>query len=230
MISVIMPFYQAYSVVDRALDSLNWQTYKDFELILIDDGSYRELPKNKLKIYSFASKLLRREKNLGPGSARNYGIKESSGEFIFPLDADDILIPTALERLVSNIGHSDILYPNFQVFGAENHLINSGDFEAAKLERGNFVINSSLYRKSVWEKVKAKNRTGYNEQIMAWEDWMFWIEAQRCGATFQHFPEWVIWVSRSESSRNSITARGRTELRTFIDGCIKDTYGTGLSP
>jgi len=223
-----MPFLDAHAVVDRALDSLGWQTYKDFELILVDDGSNKEFPEEELENYSFPWKLLRRERVAGAGSARNWAIQESSGEFIFPLDADDILIPTALERLMSNIGHYDVLYPNFQVFGAENHLINSGDFEPAKLERGNFIINSSLYRKSIWEKVREKNHQGYNEQIMAWEDWMFWIEAMRCDAAFHHFPEWLVWVSRSETSRNSITAKARTELRNFIYDRLQETWGEGL--
>ena len=98
LISIIVPLYNAEKYIARALESVYAQTYFNYEIIVIDDGSTDEGPvicdrfasrKGKLRLFS--------QKNQGPGTARNVGLREACGEFFLFLDADDYLVENALE-------------------------------------------------------------------------------------------------------------------------------------
>ena len=96
IISIIMPLYNKRPYVRRAIESVQKQTFNDWELIIIDDGSTdgsaSEVPLNETRI-----RLIRQE-NAGPAAARNRGIREARGEFITFLDADDVYYPHKLEE------------------------------------------------------------------------------------------------------------------------------------
>lgn len=215
MISVIIPYHNSQDTIKDTLASLNWQTYKDFEVILVDDGSESGLTYDDIGEHGFREQIIRLPKNKGAGAARNAGIQIAKGDLIFPLDADDILIPTALERLKSKVGQ--VVYCNYVLFGNEHYIINSGEFESQRLKAGNFIINSSLFPRSLWEQVKNKNGTGYDEEIPAWEDWLFWLEAEKLGATFTHLPEWLIMVRKRTNGRDVYSLSQRDELRKYIE-------------
>jgi glycosyltransferase involved in cell wall biosynthesis len=211
MISVIMPFYKAGGYLNDALCSLEWQTFRDFEVILVDDGSDEQPIVGKRNfVYSILT-----EQHHGPAYARNSGIKVASGDLIFPFDCDDILIPTCLERLVSKLGQSDVVYCNYILFGTQHWLINSGEFEPNRLSSGNFIINSSLYKKRVWDNVRTKNGTGYDEQIPAWEDWLFWREALTTGARFAYQPEFLQLIRKTGNGRDSMAMQQRQQLLDY---------------
>ena len=102
--SVIMPVYNCEDLVNQAVDNLNKQTVKSFEVIFVNDGSKdNTLEKLNLKLQqaTFKYKVLSQE-NAGPGEARNNGIKCASGNYILFVDADDYLEPNAIEILISN--------------------------------------------------------------------------------------------------------------------------------
>ena len=97
MISVIIPTYNRYEFVNRAINSVINQTYKDIEIIVVDDCSedprYQELSKNK------NIKYFRLDKRSGlPACGRNLGIKNSSGEWVAFLDDDDYWVEKKLEK------------------------------------------------------------------------------------------------------------------------------------
>lgn len=96
LVSIIMPLYNKRPYVRHAIESIQQQTFTDWELIIIDDGSSdgsaSEVPIDIKKI------RLLQQKNAGPAAARNYGIREARGEFITFLDADDCYYPQKLEK------------------------------------------------------------------------------------------------------------------------------------
>lgn len=101
MVSVIVPVYNAEEYLQEAIDSVFMQTYHDWELILVDDGSAdgsscicKEAAEKSEKV-----RMIRQE-NSGLSGARNTGISNSKGAYITFLDADDRLTPTALEVLI----------------------------------------------------------------------------------------------------------------------------------
>jgi glycosyltransferase involved in cell wall biosynthesis len=98
-VSVVIPAYNAAEFLAEALDSVLSQTYKPLEVIVVDDGSEDETPQ---VVSAYAGKVtyIRKPHGGGCGGTRNVGIQAASGEWIAFLDADDIWMPTLLERLV----------------------------------------------------------------------------------------------------------------------------------
>ena len=100
LVSVIVPVYNNEDRVNRCLESILNQTYKNIELIVINDGSTDESEKRILSIkdkriiYSY-------QKNSGPSVARNCGIEKASGDYIMFIDSDDYIEKTMIETLLT---------------------------------------------------------------------------------------------------------------------------------
>jgi len=98
-VSVVIPSYQAGRFIREAVDSVLHQSYKDYEIIIVDDGS-TDNTKEVLASYGDRIKVLN-QNNMGVSAARNKGIMSSRGEYIAFLDADDLWLPDKLERQVT---------------------------------------------------------------------------------------------------------------------------------
>ena len=96
-VSVIIPLYNKEPYVRRALSSIRAQTFEDFEVIVVDDGSTDEGAR-AVESFDDARVRLVHQQNAGPGAARNRGIAEARGELLAFLDADDEWTPTYLEE------------------------------------------------------------------------------------------------------------------------------------
>lgn len=115
MISVIIPLYNKEQFVGQTINSLLSQTFKEFEAIFVDDGSTDKSPQIVEDIHDNRIKLIRK-KNGGPSSARNLGVEEAKYDWILYLDADDCLLPNALElfaKYINKVGTYDCIFGNF---------------------------------------------------------------------------------------------------------------------
>ena len=120
MISVVIPLYNKAQSIQKTLDSVLAQTYKDFEIVVVDDGStddsanVAEAMLNECKVYGVEcrGKVIRKA-NGGVSSARNIGIMEAKGEYIAFLDGDDLWHPEYLETLHQLI----VDYPDAVLYG-----------------------------------------------------------------------------------------------------------------
>lgn len=128
-ISVIIPLYNKEKYVERTLNSVLSQTYDDYEIVVVDDGS----TDNSLNIITQMSQKCNTEKirlikkqNGGPSSARNRGVIEAKGEWIVFLDADDLLIPYALDYFYNLIRNNrpDIKYFICNYFEKKGELLH----------------------------------------------------------------------------------------------------------
>lgn len=98
-VSVVIPFYSNIGWLKEAVNSVLQQSYQDFEVIVINDGSKEDDTEFVLEYGKLVTYL--KTENKGPGAARNLGIKMSSGKYIAFLDSDDIWLPTKLESQIS---------------------------------------------------------------------------------------------------------------------------------
>lgn len=98
-VSVIIPFYRNTEWLDAAINSVLNQTYDNFEIILVNDGSQENINQILEKHGSYIKYLY--QKNKGAGSARNLGLSFASGDYIAFLDSDDIWLPNKLENQIS---------------------------------------------------------------------------------------------------------------------------------
>lgn len=116
--SIIIPAHNAEKEIERALKSINSQTYKDYEIIVIDDCS-SDNTYNILKEYKNIT-VIKNKQNLKAGGSRNKGIEQATGEYIIFLDADDYFAEnTTLEKINDVIGNEvpDIVYLGFKIVG-----------------------------------------------------------------------------------------------------------------
>ena len=122
-ISVIIPVYNVSAYLDECLTSIVNQNYKNFEVIVVNDGSTDnslEIAKKYEKKYPKLIKVYDKQ-NGGLSSARNYGIVESSGDYLLFIDSDDYILPNCLEVIGKNINKKkcDILVYSFLI-GKDN--------------------------------------------------------------------------------------------------------------
>lgn len=106
MISIIMPVYNTGKLLYESIMSIIEQTYRDFELICIDDASDDVFTRKLLKYYiekDIRIKLIRQGKRLGAAEARNKGLKSAQGEYVMFLDADDIFDHVMIEKMYESI-------------------------------------------------------------------------------------------------------------------------------
>ena len=128
MFSVVIPLYNKGALIKRTLDSVLAQSFQDFEIIVVDDGS-KDDSADYVKAYSETRVKYFYKANGGVSSARNYGIEKASHEWIVFLDADDELLPNALETIHTMI-HK---YPNIKFVVGKNVWVKQGQSLNANL-------------------------------------------------------------------------------------------------
>ncbi|MEG4838547.1 glycosyltransferase [Microcoleus sp. B9-D4] len=206
LISVIIPCYNQAHFLSQAVTSVINQTYKNWEIIIVNDGSLdttSTAAKNLIATNPQHQIRLIEQANQGISMARNTGIASANGQYIMPLDGDDILSPNALMCLLEICLKSKvpcIAFGSYQLFGGnENHTIPSYDLYSPKnIKQSNMICTSSLYHKSVWNLVngyKAEMKEGY-------EDWEFWVNCHKHSIPFLGTREIVLNYRRVHGSRN----------------------------
>lgn len=146
-ISIIVPVYNTEQYLSRCLDSILNQSFTDFELLLIDDGSKDgseaicdECAKKDNRIRVF------HKENGGVSSARNLGLQEARGEWLFFVDSDDEVMPNGLQTLVDGISADvDVVMGGFEEIGENGMLIESIDGQGETIILSKKESLSSLY-------------------------------------------------------------------------------------
>lgn len=181
LISVIMPCYNAEHYVEDAVECVFRQSYKNVEVIVVDDGSndnsYSIL--NKLR-EKYPSLIVFQQKNLGPFPARNFALNHAKGEFIAFLDADDFWAENFLEALLLQIekNNADLSYCGWQnIFeGGENgpayipNKYEEGDISQSFLAACPWPIHAALVRRTIIEKAN-----GFSSRRFSAMDYDLWI-------------------------------------------------------
>lgn len=174
-VSIIIPVYNGEKYVSEAIDSVLNQTYKDFEIIVIDDGS-KDNTLNILRMYRDKIKWKSQE-NRGQASAINEGINIAKGKYIAYLDADDVCLPERFEKQVEYLDE----HPNVSLVYSDRYNINEneeiqGIFNSRPHD--NFIILQQNYisRSVVMHKKECLDKVGlFDESITGSDDWDMWI-------------------------------------------------------
>lgn len=179
-VSVIIPNFNYGRYVAETLDSVLAQTYLDYEIIFIDDGS----TDNSLEVaQSYPVKVLA-QPNQGVSAARNNGAAYASGDYLLFLDSDDLLYPDTLAVMVealdaapASVGY---VYGQLQYFGEKNDIFPSGPFDPVRLSHANYIQTSVMIRKSVFDAVN-----GFDRGFDLREDWELFIRCWHHGYSGQ---------------------------------------------
>lgn len=214
--SVIVTAFNIEELIEKSLQSVVEQTYDNFEIIVIDDGSKDnsfKTAENFLKDVK-NSKIIQQE-NRGPGGARNRGIKEANGDYIVFLDGDDWLENNALEIFESNIKDDlpDALFSNRKQFYEQNKsykkelIYKETTKGAVSTERG-LLNRFSIHGKTFKRSFLIKNNILFPEKII-WEDYPFSYNILAHADNIILIPD-ITYIFRKRYSENkSVTQRER---------------------
>lgn len=172
MVSVIVPVYKKEDTLEYCLDALIRQTYKNFEIIVVDDGSPDRCPQI---CDNYATKdariIVKHQQNQGVSVARNIGLQLAKGKFISFVDADDEVCENYIEQMLKNIGANDMLVTsNHFESGNELKVITSEQAIDQMFKNDNFGVN--VWGKLFERELAIKNR--FLPEVKIGED-MYWL-------------------------------------------------------
>lgn len=175
LVSIIVPCYNQAQYLPETLDSVLAQTYHNWECVIVNDGSSDNM-EDVAEKYCFRDarfKYLKQE-NQGPSVARNNGIRQSSGKYILPLDGDDLIAPTYLEKAVGYLeAHREckLVYCEADYFGKWRGRWQLEEYEYEKFIWNNCIFCSAVFRRSDYDLTE-----GYNPDMkLGFEDWDYWL-------------------------------------------------------
>jgi glycosyltransferase involved in cell wall biosynthesis len=224
LISVVIPCYNDGVYLPETIAHLKKQTFKDFEIIIVNDGSTDASTLRILEVLSQEGIMVLHKENGRMSSARNYGVKHAKGELIAALDADDYFHPTFFEKAIP------VLQQNPQVAVVTSYIQLFGELKKVSKPRGgneyNFLFSNqcpacAMVRKSCWIDVG-----GYDEAMVnGYEDWEFYIRITQKGWTVHVIPEKLFFYRQTlKSTHKNYTLPNRPQLVSYIVDKHRDWY------
>lgn len=237
LISVIVPVYNVERFLDECVESILKQTYRNLQIILIDDGS----TDSSGKICDYYAKkddrvLVIHQKNMGVSAARNVGLKEAKGKFLAFADSDDYLPPDAYENMLKNwTSNTELLMGRIQKTTENGGLMGKADFfSVTAIEKNEFIEDLLAEKKFAYlgylvdklflGDVIQDNKITFDSLIKVNEDRLFILQYLLC-IKYVSIMEDIVYFYRQRSSgvinktRNnvSITDDEMTVLNSFYE-------------
>jgi len=211
-VSIVIAYYKQPEFLLDAVSSACRQTYKNTEIILVDDGS----PDNTAEVVAKAWPVkLIRQTNRGLASARNTGIMNMRGQLFLPLDSDDILTENAVEEMVRVYKSSgaDIIAPSMQTFGtSQEQVILMASPTLNDFRTGNRIPYCSLFKRSDVQEVG-----GYSKRMAeGYEDLYLTINLLSKGRKIVTIPQPLFYYRTKEDSMWHDAKKHHTKLMNQI--------------
>lgn len=201
-VSVVIPCHNDGRYLHDALDSLQAQTFRDFETIVVDDGSTDPDSLQALRELEHECTQVIRSAQHGVVQARNTAIAAARGRYILPLDADDRIGSRYLELAVPVLEHDPrigIVYCKAEFFGEKSGAWELPPYRFPEILIGNVIFNCALFRREDWQRVG-----GFNPNMHeGWEDFDFWISLIELGRGVQQLPDTLFYYRIKPASRNA---------------------------
>ena len=179
-VSIIIPCFNQGKYIKEAIESALNQTYKNIEIVCVNDGSSdnsSEIIKEMVDKYKNII-FFDLEENQGVINARNMAIDASCGEYILPLDADDKIEPTYIEKAVEILNNKPeigIVYCKARFFGRNNNEWHLPEFNLDDFLYDNCIFNCALFRKTDFYRA-GKYKENMKDGCEDWDLWLSFIE------------------------------------------------------
>ncbi len=229
LVSAIVPYYRASAYVEEAIESLLSQTYPRMEIVLVNDGSWEPEDWIVAELAARYPVVVVSQMNGGLGAARNFGIRQSRGRYVFPLDCDNLAQPGFVARAVEILERrSEVAYVT-----AWSRYIDAdgaprpgpdlgyeplGNFAACN-EEENFagdaaaVVRRRLFDAGFW----------YSQELTSFEDWHLYRELARAGHFGVVIPERLLsYRVRADSMQAEIAGPRRARLVDEIEALLRE--------
>lgn len=175
LVSIIVPCYKQACFLPATLYSVLNQTYENWECIVVNDGSPDNTSEVAEKFISEDSRfVLLEQENQGLAMARNNGIRKSHGEFILPLDSDDLIAPSYIEKAINYFiknPKTKLVYCKADRFDRKREFWDLPEYKYEDEIWQNLIFCSAIYKRADFDKTN-----GYNPNMKGgFEDWDFWL-------------------------------------------------------
>ncbi|MEU6867453.1 glycosyltransferase family A protein [Streptomyces sp. NPDC046876] len=220
VVSVVIPCHDYGRYLPEAVSSVISQTFRDWEIVIVDDGSTdNSVDVAEALIAHHPDRRIRllQQANAGVSAARNTGIEASAGRYILPLDADDVIAATMLEKTVAVLD-SD---PGVAIASTDVFAFTDDDlppqampfpaYSRELLLQRLIMFYCSLFRREAWQTVG-----GYNEGMRAGEDWDFWIGCVEHGFDAHHIHEPLFGARNKDTGLHVEAAENDLAIRARI--------------
>ncbi len=224
LISVVIPCYNDGRYLLETIAHLQKQTFQNFEIIIVNDGStdlqtlqvLDELAKGNIEVLH--------KENGRMSSARNWGVKHAKGSLIAALDADDYFHPTFFEKAIAILEKEQktaVVTSYIQLFGEINKMSKPRGGNEYNFLFSNQCPACAMVRKSCWDAVD-----GYDEAMVnGYEDWEFYIRITQRGWNVHVIKEKLFFYRQTQkSTHKNFTLPNRAKLVDYIVEKHKDWY------
>ena len=224
--SVVIPVFNRAGALGRAIESVRAQTFQDFEIVVVDDGSTDD-PKSVIETFADPRIRFFRQSNAGGGAARNRGIDEAKGVFTAFLDSDDVFLPHHLDSM-----HA-LLEGTTQVVGYARVRVDRGDGriflkpprgKEPEEEMASYLLCDRGFTPTITMVLprEAAARIRFHEKLRAAEDTDFAIRLTQAGYSFRMLQEpGAVWNDSFDPGRQSSGGgdggRGAEDLRLWLE-------------
>ena len=227
-ISIIIPCFNQGEFLSDAVESAYNQTLPAHEIIIINDGS-NDNTKEVAETYTYKNFPLIEspvrvinQVNKGLPSARNTGVMAATGDYCLFLDADDVLMENAIERITQEIltSNADIIAPSFKEFGKSNREVILGGFTMEDLKVANRIGYFSAVRRSALIEVG-----GYSPRMkFGFEDYHLWFDLFRRGYSIAVIQDILVLYRVREKSMIHTANEHAEELQAQIQKDFPDVF------
>ncbi len=233
LISVIIPCYNVEKYISECLESIIHQTYSNWEIICVDDGSkdttlsilksYQEKHQTKITVVSVP--------NAGASAARNTGLKSAKGDYIQFIDADDLIASTKFEMQLAGFDDKTDAIVSDRILKNVDLTETLAEFKFPELEINPLetavvriiITGNPIYRKQVVEALD-----GYNETLKSAQDWDFHIRLVLAGYKLKYVPG-IFYINRKvEGSISNNWKKVSVDAAELIIGLKNELIQTSL--
>jgi len=213
-VSVIIPCYDAGAFLLDAIDSALASTVDDLEVVVVDDGSTDPATQALLDRLDRPRTTVLRGPNGGSAAARNTGLAHARGRWVLPLDADDLVSPTLVEKALAILEAEPALgwvYTHVRFFGEAEFVCRMAPYNFYVLLWENLCCATALVRRSAMEAVG-----GYTAALRGYEDWDLWLKLGERGWHGRLLPEVLFHYRRHGETQGTRSIRRHRELVALI--------------
>ena len=215
-VSIIIPWYNGGKYLPEAVASARAQTHPSLEIIVVDDHStdpetltiYERLRGEGIQVLQTPAG------RKGPSAARNTGIAAATGEYLLPLDADDVIAPAYVSKAVAVLEADPaigICYCHARFMGLKSGPWKLPPYSFEELLCGNMIFATALFRKADWEKVG-----GYDERLtVGLEDYALWLRLTDQGTRVHRLEEELFFYRIKGGSRSALLMQGEGYARAL---------------
>ncbi|HSV89391.1 MAG TPA: glycosyltransferase family A protein [Bacteroidales bacterium] len=223
-VSVIVPCYNSGKFVAETLSCVSKTDYPNWECVIVNDGS---TDNSEIIVSEFSKNDSRfrlvTQANSGPSAARNMAIKHCTGEYVLPLDADDLISKDYIKEaaeILTNRPEIKLVYCLARKFGRKNQAWKLPDYSFEKLLVDNMIFCTAMFRKSDFTKTR-----GFDETMRSGrEDWDFWIEFLKDGGQVFRIEKVHFFYRTHKRSHNKTANESIASIREHISLKHRDLY------